>query len=159
MPGAILVVMFLALLAAGPAPAADTEEPLILAAVQKFFDALSAGDPAAVRAVVLPGGLYTAVESTRDGNGRVGRFSVDESFSRSVPVGLHEHMWSPRVVRRGQLATVTGPYEFRKSGVTTHCGVDVFTLVKTEGTWSIASFAWTAEPDACPELKAGFSLP
>ncbi|HET6970599.1 MAG TPA: hypothetical protein VFH92_05685, partial [Phenylobacterium sp.] len=69
--------------------------------------------------------------------------------------GLHEQMWSPRVSLRGaMLATVSGPYEFQLDGKTTHCGIDVFDLAKVEGQWRIASVIWTAEPDACAELKA-----
>lgn len=64
-------------------------------------------------------------------------------------------MWSPKVVLRGTLmATVTAPYEFKLDGKTTHCGIDVFDLAKVDGQWKIASAVWTAEPDACAELKA-----
>ncbi len=39
-------------------------------------------------------------------------------------------MWDPVVTRRGPLAVLWAPYEFQRNGKTTHCGIDVFNLVK-----------------------------
>lgn len=135
---------------AAPGP----EDAPILATVQRFFDALPAQDSAAMREMVLPGGVYTSVSVNADGSAKVSRRPVDDSFSMSIDPGLHERMWAPVVVRRGPIATVTAPYEFQLNGKTTHCGVDVFNLVNADGAWKIASLMWTREPDACPELKA-----
>lgn len=144
-----------ALVLAGPALAApDPEQAPILATVQKFFDALAAQDSAGIREIVLPGGVYTAVRVNADGSTRVSRRPVDDSFSKAIDPGLNERMWAPVVSRRGPMATVTAPYEFQLNGKTTHCGIDVFSLVKADGTWKIASLMWTQEPDACAELKA-----
>lgn len=49
---------------------------------------------------------------------------------------------------------IWAPYEFQLNGKTTHCGVDVFNMVKADGAWKIASLTWTTEPTACGELKA-----
>lgn len=57
------------------------------------------------------------------------------------------------VTRRGDLAVLWAPYEFQLNGKTTHCGVDVFNLLKSDGRWKIAGASWTVEPDACAELK------
>jgi hypothetical protein len=65
-----------------------------------------------------------------------------------------ERMWDPVVTRRGDLAVLWTPYEFQLNGKTTHCGVDVFNLLKTDGRWRIAGASWTVEPDGCPELQA-----
>ena len=56
------------------------------------------------------------------------------------------------VTRRGDLAVLWAPYEFQLNGKTTHCGVDVFNLLKSDGRWKIAGASWTVEPDACAEL-------
>ena len=44
--------------------------------------------------------------------------------------------------------------EFQLNGKTTHCGIDVFSLVKSDGGWKIAGLMWTQEPGACAELKS-----
>jgi hypothetical protein len=142
-----------AVAAPGAAMAADPQEAAV-ATVQRFFDAMAAKDADAVRAVTLPGGIYTSIRPAAGGGTAVTRLTV-EDFAQHLRPGLHEAMWSPRVSLRGDmLATVSGPYEFQLDGKTTHCGIDVFDLAKVDGQWRIASIIWTAEPDACPELKA-----
>ena len=132
---------------------ADPEDKAVLAATQVFFDGLEAGDSAAMRAAALPNIPMMAVSTKSDGTIDVRRFAFEDSFGKKVAPGLKEWMWSPVIVRRGALATVTGPFEITREGKTVHCGVNVFTLAKTEGAWKVASVSWTAEPDACPELR------
>ncbi|ATC33490.1 hypothetical protein CA606_14775 [Caulobacter vibrioides] len=132
---------------------ADAEDKAVLATTQAFFDGLEAADPVAMRAAALPNIPLMALSTKPDGTVDVRRFGFEDSFGKKVAPGLKEWMWSPVVVRRGALATVTGPFEITREGKTVHCGVNVFTLAKTEGAWKVASVSWTAEPDACPELR------
>jgi len=142
------------LAAPAPPPPATDEDRAVVAVVQAFFDGLAAADPAAMRATMLPDGRFMSLRTLPDGAIQTRRFTFEDSFGKRIEPGLEEVMWSPQVVRRGALATLTAPYEFRKGGVSVHCGVDVFTLVRQEGAWRIADVSWTAEPDACAELKA-----
>lgn len=132
---------------------ADAEDKAVLATTQAFFDGLEAADPVAMRAAALPNIPMMALSTKPDGTVDVRRFGFEDSFGKKVAPGLKEWMWSPVVVRRGALATVTGPFEITREGKTVHCGVNVFTLAKIEGAWKVASVSWTAEPDACPELR------
>lgn len=139
---------------ATPAVAAAPDETAAIAAVQRFFDAMAANDGAAVAAVTLPGSLYTSIRPAPGGGTKIGRTSV-EDFIKNLRPGLHEAMWAPQVtVRAGMMATVIAPYEFKLDGKALHCGIDVFDLAKVDGQWKIAAATWTAEADACPELKA-----
>ena len=149
MPAALIAAMALA-----AAPTPDPREIAVTETVQRFFDAMAKEDRATLAQVVLPGTLFTAVRVAADGPPEPRRFSV-EDFARNLRPGLDERMWAPRVSVRGDvLATLSAPYEFKLDGKTTHCGIDVFTLVKDAGAWKIASLAWTQEPNACDELKA-----
>lgn len=132
---------------------ADAEDKAVLATTQAFFDGLEAADPVAMRAAALPNIPMMALSTKPDGTVDVRRFGFEDSFGKKVAPRLKEWMWSPVIVRRGALATVTGPFEITREGKTVHCGVNVFTLAKTEGAWKVASVSWTAEPDACPELR------
>ncbi|WP_297507299.1 hypothetical protein [uncultured Caulobacter sp.] len=145
-------LLFAAALVAVQAPA-DPEEKAVLAAAQAFFDGLQAADPAALRAASLPNIAMMALSPKPDGSVEVRRFAFEDSFGKGIKPGLREWMWSPTVVRRGPLATVTAPYEITRDGKTLHCGVDIFTLAKADGAWKVAGLSWTAEPDACPELR------
>lgn len=149
----MLALVIAAAVQAAPTPQADPEDKAVLVAAQAFFDGLEKGDAAAMRAVVLPDMRMMSLTTKPDGSVVTRRFGFEESFGAKPPAGVKEWMWSPVIIRRGGLATMTAPYEVSRDGKTAHCGIDVFTLAKTDGAWKIASISWTAEPDACPELR------
>jgi hypothetical protein len=141
---------------AQPAPAApvDPERAAVIAAVQQFFDGMAANDPKLMGEVLMAEGMTASVRPGSDGS-TVARFTPQRQFlERTGGDKYLEQMWDPVVSRRGALAVLWAPYEFQRNGKTTHCGIDVFNLVKTEGRWEIAGGSWTVEPDGCPELKA-----
>lgn len=145
-------------LGAAPAQAqpADPERPAIVAQVDRFFGAMAKQDVQALRAMMYPDGVMTISRIAPDGTVR----HIRQPFSAWIEgiaeqPGLDERMWDPQVMRRGPMAVVWAPYEIRLDGKTLHCGIDVFDLVKVDGAWKIASLMFTAEPGACPELKAG----
>jgi hypothetical protein len=151
-----LVAALAAALLAPPVQAApkDIEEAAILATVQRFFDGLGSQDRAAMESTLLPDAMLTAQRIGPEGDARLGR-RTRRAFMDGVATqtGLYEGMWDPIVMRRGPIAVVWAPYEFRLNGKTTHCGIDAFDMVKVEGAWKIAHLMWTQEPDACEELK------
>lgn len=129
---------------------ADPERAAVIAAVQQFFDGMAANDAKMMGEVLMAEGMTASVRP-----GAVVRFTPQKQFlERTGGDKYLERMWDPVVTRRGALAVLWAPYEFQLNGKTTHCGVDVFNLVKTDGRWKIAGGSWTVEPDGCPELKA-----
>jgi len=150
----LIATALAALALTSPAAAATPDETAAIATVQKFFDGMAAREGAAIAAVTLPGSIYTSIRPAPGGGTVIGRTPV-EDFIKNLRPGLREAMWAPRVtVRAGIMATVVAPYEFQLEGKTLHCGIDVFDLAKVDGQWKIAAATWTAEADACPELKA-----
>jgi len=150
-----LIPTLAALLAlATPAAAATTaDENAAINTVQRFFDAMASQDAATLSAITIPASVYTSIRPAPGGTTKINRVTV-EDFIKNLRPGLQETMWAPRVhVRAGLMATVTAPYEFKLDGKITHCGIDVFDLAKVDGQWKIAAATWTAEADACAELK------
>jgi hypothetical protein len=50
----------------------------------------------------------------------------------------------------GPVAMVWLPYDFYSDGKWSHCGVDLFTFLKADGRWRIATLVWSVEqPPAC----------
>jgi ketosteroid isomerase-like protein len=142
-----------------PAAAADTDETAIVAQIERFFDAMRAQDPATIKAILLDDTTFSAQRADADG-AKLARIPGKDFAERVAgQKGLDERMWDPVVMRRGPIAMVWAPYEFRLDGKTTHCGIDVFDMVKVEGTWRIAHLMWTQEPEACAELKAKRTAP
>ena len=154
-----LLAVAMALGCALPAAAADAEETAIVAQIERFFGAMRAQDAATIKTVLLDDTTFSAQRSGPEGF-KLSRIPGKDFADRvSGQKGLDERMWDPTVMRRGPIAMVWAPYEFRLDGKTTHCGIDVFDMVKVEGTWRIARLMWTQEPDACAELKAKRKTP
>jgi hypothetical protein len=159
MPALLLAAAAIVSLGAAPTlPPADPEDKAVLAVAQAFFDGMAAASPEAMRATVLPNAQFMGVRTQADGAIKVSRVAFEDSFGKHMDPGIKEWIWSPVIIRRGALATISAPYEVSKDGKTLHCGIDVFTLVKadgvrSDGAWKIASISWTAEPGACPELR------
>jgi len=150
---ALLLAAALAVLGGAATPPADPEDKAVLAVAQAFFDGMAAASPEAMRATVLPNAQFMGVRTQADGAIKVSRVAFEDSFGKHMDPGIKEWIWSPVIIRRGALATISAPYEVSKDGKTLHCGIDVFTLAKSDGAWKIASISWTAEPNACPELR------
>jgi hypothetical protein len=56
---------------------------------------------------------------------------------------MEEHLIDPKVEIFEGIATAVCTYEFFSDGVMSNYGVDIFSLVKTEKGWKIASIVWS----------------
>ena len=63
-----------------------------------------------------------------------------------------ERIWNPEVRVHGLIATVWAPYDFWTDGKFSHCGVDLFDLIKTAEGWKISGGAFTMESTCEPSL-------
>jgi len=52
-----------------------------------------------------------------------------------------------------KIAVAWVPYTLSINGKFSHCGIDVFTFLKTQEGWKIVNVSYTLEPDGCDELK------
>lgn len=46
------------------------------------------------------------------------------------------------------------PYDFHVNGEFSHCGVDIFSLIKIENDWKFISASYTVEKTECDDLTA-----
>jgi hypothetical protein len=132
---------------------APDEKEAILETIDRFFEAMHAHDRAALEGLLTPG-YASHFQSIADG--RWGLSSRSRAQDLEAIAGssddLAETFWQPTVLVRPPIAVVWTPYEFRRNGSVTHCGVDIFTMVQSDGRWLISSATWTREPGACDEL-------
>lgn len=120
---------------------------------QKLFDAMAAHDGAGARALFVPDANLVAVAP----EGKVTVTPIDkwtDRISSSKDKWL-ERMWLPKVQEHNAISTVWGEYDFHLNGKFTHCGIDTFTLVKTNGEWRIAALAFSRETSNCPASPLG----
>jgi Domain of unknown function (DUF4440) len=145
------MVLALLMTASGIACPAGDAGPEGLA--QKLFDAMAAHDGAGAKALFTPDANLVAVAP----DGKVRVTPIDkwtDRISSSKDKWL-ERMWSPKVQEHEAIATVWGEYDFHLNGKFTHCGIDTFTLVKTNGEWRIAALVFTRETSGCHSSPLG----
>jgi hypothetical protein len=134
--------------------APNPEETAILAVVDRFMQAISTNDNALMAEIRIEGG--STIVSRRDPAGGEAPLVSRRVFAPSTstrPSTGKERYWDPVVHVRGGIAVVWTPYEYWNDGKSSHCGIDVFDMMKDKGVWKIANAMWTVEPDACAALR------
>jgi serine/threonine protein kinase len=134
--------------------AAPDEEAAVLAAIDGFFESMAARDTATFAALQTPDGM-TYAQRLDEGQWVLLRRSNQQLIKAHEEgiAAVAETYWEPTVMIRGPLAVVWAPYEFRRDGEVSHCGIDVFNMLKIDGRWVLGNATWTVEPDACGELR------
>lgn len=123
----------------------------LMETVQRFFDALEAGDADLLRSVMDPSVVMHSTE-TRNGLTTFGSSTVDGLARRiaSSDTRLIERMWDPIVAVNGSFAMLWTPYDLYSGATFSHCGVDAVHLMNTEDGWRIVGMSWTKlQPPAC----------
>src|SRR5687768_66265 len=149
-----MAFVLLAAMAAAPSRAAaqGSEEEAVMAVVEAMFDAMRAGDSAAMRAVLHPTATGASV-SVREGVPTLTREGSLDGFVQAVGTP-HEEVWDERIwdteVRvDGNLATAWMKYAFYVGEEFSHCGVDAFQLFKDEDGWKVFHVADTRRREGC----------
>ena len=153
------VVLGTVLLAAACAPLAAqrADSVAVLEVAQTALRAISTRDTALARTVFLPGAQLIAVMDPASPTGAP-RIQADTTFYRTLPGGkekLLERMWSPTVLLFGTVAEVHTPYDFHVDGTFSHCGTDVFMLVRAKGEWRISNITYTVQRAGCTPSPLG----
>jgi hypothetical protein len=128
------------------------EKKEVLRVVQQLFDAMASQDTLAARQTLMPDGQIYAVQDKGD-SVQVGR-RANLQFVRNLVNKervIEERMREKevKVELHKQLAMVWAPYDLWINKKFSHCGIDIFTLIKTNQGWKIASLVYTVEPQGC----------
>jgi hypothetical protein len=154
-PLSVAVLLCAAAATAAPQPAQpNADEAAILAVVDRFMTAISTNDAALMAEVRIEGG--STIVARPDPAGGAAPLVTRRLFSGATPSRtgtVRERYWDPVVHVRSGIAVVWTPYELWIDGKTSHCGIDVFDMMKDKGVWKIANAMWTVEPEACPALR------
>ena len=143
-------VLFLALITASDfltasLHAATSEEQAVLAPVKAMFDGMAKRDAEAIKQPLLPGGTMVLM---RDGKPTQMTFEAfADRVGRPGTTHIEERIHDPLVRIDHDLAMVWARFEFLVDGKVDHCGTDLFTLVRQDGKWLIASVADTGRKD------------
>jgi len=150
-----VALAFAALLSAAalpsPVQAQDDTTAEITATVDRFFAGLKARDAAAMKAEMTEEGFVRIMLHLPERSGMQTRsFAETADHLAASKEELNEVYWDPTILVHRDMAVLWAPYSFDEDGKRTHCGIDVFDLMKHQGKWTIVSVMFTIEPDGCP---------
>ena len=131
-----------------------SDKDLVLEKVNQFFEALATQDTSLFKSVIHPGGETWAIKEEADSI-RISVRSFGDRLKKFInPANvIQERALAVEIKIHRQVAMAWVPYELDISGTFSHCGIDIFTLVKGNDGWKIATLAFTMEPEGCGELK------
>lgn len=131
------------------------EEAAVLAVADAALAAISRGDMTGLTDQIVPEGIMIP-SGTRDGVPRYRVRTRADQRASTPPGKVIERGFRPEVRVNGTIGMVWYPYDLYVNGKWSHCGVDVFTLVRTDAGWRIVAMAWSAEqPPACEKHPDG----
>ena len=123
------------------------DDQAVLAPIQAMFAGMSARDAAAIRKPTLPGGVMVLMR-----DGKPVQITFEDFATRVAKPGketIEERIHDPLIRIDNDLAVVWAPFDFYVDGKVNHCGTDLFSMVRQDGEWRIASVADTSRSH-CP---------
>ena len=151
--GALLQITPVAPMPKGTAlPPPTSEEGQVLAPIQRIFDALTAGDAAAVLAATRPEGRATVAAERPDGTRSVRTLEWSAFAATLKPGGprrVERFVGTPAVEVDGDIAMVWPPFDFTVDGKLSHCGVNHFSLVRENAAWKVLNVTWSQRTTGC----------
>ena len=137
------------------AQSVDIETRTVIAVADSVLAALSTGDNATLRRLTLDSAIVGGA-GIRNGVERVSVRSWAPYTSRTGPSDFTERGFGATARVQDRVAQVWVPYDLYVGKTWSHCGVDAFKLLKSEGRWRVASLIYTIEqPPACQKHPAG----
>jgi hypothetical protein len=136
------------------ASAQQTATDAVKQTVNNMFTAMRKGDSTLLRSTFAKGIVFHSVANKKDGTTALATENPDE-FIKAVGTP-HKGVWDERIVITdvkidGDLASVWAPYKFYLDDKFSHCGVDIFQLMKTAAGWKIIYVVDTRRKDNCVE--------
>ncbi|MCF0051183.1 nuclear transport factor 2 family protein [Dyadobacter sp. LJ53] len=117
-------------------------DPGIMGTVNALFDGMRAGDSTKVRNAFALGSTMMSVPENPKDSIAVKKSSVDgfvKAVGKPHPDKWDERIYGPKISVDGPMAIVWAPYKFYLGEKFSHCGVNVFTLIKISSGWKITS--------------------
>lgn len=132
--------------------AAQSQDAAVRASVDKLFDGMRSGDSSAVRSIFFSKSTLTSV-SINEKDSVMTHVSKTDDFVAAVGKP-HTEKWDERIYDikisvDGPMAIVWAPYKFYRGETFSHCGVNVFTMIKTKNGWKINTITDTRRKTDC----------
>lgn len=132
---------------------AQTEEAQIKASINQVFDGMRKNDTTLIRQVLYPSCFLKSIGKNKNGEVKLQEDQIIDWLksvgTKREGVVLDERLTSYDIKIDGEMAMAWTPYEFYVNDKFNHCGVDVFTMMKTDKGWKIVGIVDTRRKDDC----------
>jgi len=130
------------------------ETAAIKQTVNTLFDAMRKGDSTLLRSVFSKDMILQSISNDKGGKAVLSTEKADD-FVKAIGaphvVTYDERIVFDAIKIDGALASVWAPYKFYLGDKFSHCGVDVFQLMKTANGWKVIYIVDTRRKDNCVE--------
>ena len=136
------VILFLVLLATGTAVSQNSSDDEIKKTIETFFDGFHKGDTTLMKSVMMDKVTMQTAYINKNGEGVFVDDGGAEKLLNAIANRPKDQKWDERLTKfniqvDANLANAWVDYEFWYNDNFSHCGVNSFHLVKTEGQWKI----------------------
>ena len=122
----------------------------VLAVADEALERISNEDSAGLAALMIPEAMVYVGMEQDDGTYVVRTRTFEDTRDRVMESDLEERGWDPTVLVSGTIAVVWYPYDIYVDGEWSHCGVDIFNMVRTNDGWRIAALQYNVQqPPEC----------
>lgn len=143
------VLMACALLTVVGVEVSASDEEDVLAVADKALERITADDSAGLAALMLEQAMIY-IGSVQDGDYSVRTRTYADTRDRKFEVDLVERGWNPTILVSGSIGIVWYPYDIYVDGTWSHCGIDIFNMIRTNEGWRIAALQYNVQqPPDC----------
>ena len=132
---------------------AQTDEEQIKASINQVFDGMRKNDTPLVRQVLHSSCFLKSIGKNKTGEVRLQEDAIGEWLkqigTKREGVILDERLTSFDIKIDDEMAMAWTPYDFYVNDKFNHCGVDVFTMMKTDKGWKIVGIVDTRRKENC----------
>ncbi len=131
----------------------STDEQSIKNVILQFFQSLEQKDTNLLKSTLdLDGQIWSMRKQDGLQKAAMRFFYDDKNRLHSLP-SVKEEAISFDIKIHKNIASAWVPYKFIINGQFSHCGIDVFSLMKLDGSWKIVNLAYTVETEDCEDLN------
>ncbi len=142
-------IVYLILMGASEHSYAQNEKKEVLQVAQQLLDAIEKGDTTSFRSLFLPNAMIYTVREKDGQTVTASRSPFADTFRADTRIIERMKEKGVEVQVHGDIAQVWAPYNLWVNEAFSHCGIDVFTLLKTAAGWRIAVLSYSIEKEGC----------
>ena len=147
----LLILIAIAALPAAASGDEAADREAVIQVVVDFFESMTARDAERMSSLMTDDGMIYGYRENEEGTAVITRSHREYLDNLATGEGeIVERFWDPEVMVYGRLATVWTPYDFYANDVFSHCGVNNFSMLRTDDGWVITGVVFSIEPECEP---------